>query len=182
MTRRESAEAVLELAWKARCAGRLDEAAARYEELLAGELASFAPALQRRALSGRAQVHRDRGETQDAVRVLDEAVRCAREVGEEDGLAHALRHAAEARIELAVPATDEAVALSREALDLLRARGADGLPLANAWRVVALAHQSAGDVSAATAAWREAEALYRSAGVEAGVEEARDALERLEAG
>ncbi|MEM9407940.1 MAG: hypothetical protein AAGA81_18020, partial [Acidobacteriota bacterium] len=110
------------------------------------------------------------------------AVRCAREVGEEDGLAHALRHAAEARIELAAPATDEAVSLSREALDLLRARGADGLPLANAWRVVALADQSAGDVSAATAAWREAEALYRSAGVEAGVEEARDALERLEAG
>lgn len=171
-------ETRLQRAWSDRCEGSLDEAAARYDELLDLPADAVDLGSRSRALSGRAQVHRDRGQASEAVELLDEAIRLARN-HDDAGLAHALRHAAEARLELAPPEPSDAVTMALEALELLRSLGANGLGLANAWRVVAVAQTAAGATEPAQSAWREAHALYAAVGVDAGVEEAREELERL---
>jgi hypothetical protein len=85
-------------------------------------------------------------------------------------LTHALRHRSDiARLnhqpEIALTQALEATALS---CDLGPARALD---LANALRLVALAHEALGETRSAMGFWREAEALYQSLGVLAGAEE-----------
>lgn len=172
-------ETRLQRAWSERREGRLDKAASIYDELLALQHGDLKPADRRRALSGRAQVHRDEGEVSQALRCLNEAVQLARTVCDPGPLAHALRHAAEARLEIVPPDSENATALAQEALELLQSQSTEGLALANAWRGVALARRANGELDRAAEAWERAAAQYEAAGVEPGVEEARAQLVSL---
>ncbi len=111
------------------------------------------------------QVERDQGERTAALDAYEKAVAIWRALGEADGLAHALRHAADIRRE----AGDAALALAEidEALGLLG--GADGLTRGNGLRVRALCLEALG--RPAREAWLEVKALYEQVGVAAGIEE-----------
>ena len=122
------------------------------------------------ALGKLAHVALDRGQTDRAGGLLEEAVAAARETGDALRVAHAVRHLGQVRHRQR--RWDQARACYREALDLYE-KGDDTSPLdhANALRPMALLLEDRGDADAAASIWREAARLYRAAGVAAGVEE-----------
>ena len=122
------------------------------------------------ALGKLAHVALDRDQTDRARSLLAKAVAAARQTGDALRIAHAVRHLGQ--VHHRQERWQEAEACYREALDVYE-RADDALPLdhANAVRPMALLLEDRGDPDAAAGMWRKAAGLYRSAGVEAGVEE-----------
>ena len=106
-----------------------------------------------------------------------EAVTLAREQQDDLVLAHTVRHLADVYRNL--DELDEAEPLYEEALAIYRSDArTSNLALANALRPMALLHEKRNQLNAAKDFWIEAERLYESVGVEAGVEECRQAIDR----
>lgn len=129
------------------------------------------------ALGKLAHVALDRGQTDKARGLLEEAVAAAREAGDALRTAHAARHLGQ--VHHRRRRWDEAEARYREALDLYE-RTPDASPLdhANALRPLAMLLDDRGDADGAARMWREAARLYRSAGIAAGVEECEARMAR----
>ncbi len=170
----EALKSLLNRAAQARTEGNRDDAEALYKQ--AAEDAKAQDAVDRaEALNGIARARSDAGDRTGAAIYQSEAITLLRNANATVPLAHTLRHAAEVRSEIkeygvAGTQIDEAIRLYR-AFD-----PPDPRRLANALRVAAL-----NDERQAQAAWNEALALYKSAGVVAAVEEASDHLDRLAA-
>jgi tetratricopeptide (TPR) repeat protein len=123
-----------------------------------------------RALGALAHVVRDRGESERALGLSQEAVALCRQPVDPLLLAHTVRHLGDVQRELgrlaeAKASYDEALALYRAAPD------APGLDFANALRAAAVLADAAGEADTARPLWAEAGRLYRRAGVREGVEE-----------
>ena len=92
---------------------------------------------------------------------------------------HARRHAAEIWIKNGQ--VNEGRAAIAQVMEVYRGKGVSGLELANALRVQGLAAEAAGALGEACAAWSEAGKLYETAGVAAGVAEAKRRVAKLSA-
>lgn len=131
------------------------------------------------ALGKLAHVALDRGRTDRARALLEDAVAAAREAGDPLRVAHAVRHLGQ--VHHRQRRWDQAEECYREALDLYEeVAGASPLDHANALRPMAMLLEDRGDVDGAAGVWRKAAWLYRSAGVESGVEECEARVEELE--
>ena len=131
-----------------------------------------------RSLAGLAQLERDLGNIDAALRMYTEAAAEFQRFGHLLGFAHALRHAADihqdaGRGKLAEPLYLEALAVYRSNPD------AGLLDTANAVRGFAELKQKAGATAESRQLWEEARNLYRLTGVQAGVEESTRRLEQL---
>jgi tetratricopeptide (TPR) repeat protein len=121
---------------------------------------------------------RDRGEAERSLPGSDggiasyrEAVAILRDVEGGLKLAHTVRHLGD--IYRRANQSDEAEVCYAEALQIYRAHPeVSALELANALRGAALSKEKIGQPGQAAALWREAKALYETAGVAAGVDEA----------
>lgn len=130
------------------------------------------------ALKGLAQIERDTGNTAAAVPLYDEAVVECRAIGDPLLLAHTVRHLGDVHQDLDRLA--QAEVCYREALSLYRESGsARQLDLANALRPYALLKERTGRATEARELWTEAQALYASANVRAGVDESARHLQNL---
>ena len=121
---------------------------------------------------------RTEGRLREALKGYERAIDLARAANDMAQRAHAQRHVRELHRELgqhrsAVSAAAEAVALYRQH------DGDASLDLANALRVLALAHGSLGESPAAAASWQEARSLYMAVGVHAGVDECDQHMTQL---
>ena len=161
----------------ARRENRLDEARAGFEEAAfisrregnTGELA--------RALMGLAQIERDRGKQDAALPYYREAVALARETNNMLLLAHASRHLGD--LYRATGELDLAAPCYEEALDIYRGDPDTGnTELANALRPMALLLEMRARPAAAREYWEQAKTLYASAGIDAGVAECTDGINR----
>ena len=122
------------------------------------------------ALGKLAHVALDRGRTDRALALLEDAVAAATAAGDPLRLAHAVRHLGQVHHRRGQ--WDQAEACYQEALDLYgEANDVSPLDHANALRPMAILLEERGDADEAVGIWREAAGLYRSAGVNAGVEE-----------
>ena len=83
---------------------------------------------------------------------------------------HALRHAAELRLDLGAVAEAQSDIL--RVLEVYRERDTDELEMANAVRTAALVQEAAGLFADARALWVEARGLYEFLEITAGVDEA----------
>jgi tetratricopeptide (TPR) repeat protein len=86
------------------------------------------------------------------------------------GWAHAMRHVAELQRKLGE--LDAALTNARAVVAFYREQVPLPLEMANALRVLGLAHQARGEEESSGSCWTEARALYAQAGVDAGVHEA----------
>jgi tetratricopeptide (TPR) repeat protein len=125
-----------------------------------------------------ARHYRMEGRQREALEGYERAADLARAANDMGQLAHAQRHVGDLRRELgqhraAEAAASEAVAIYR------RHDGAASLDLANAMRVLALAHESLGQSPSAVAAWREARSLYMAVGLLPGVHECDQHMAQL---
>jgi len=84
---------------------------------------------------------------------------------------HSRRHAAEIWVQNGQ--VSEGRAAIAQVMQVYRARGVQGLELANALRVQGLVAEAAGELAEACAAWSEAGRLYEEVGVVEGVAEAK---------
>jgi len=131
-----------------------------------------------RALTGLGQIERDLGNTSAAAGHYEEAIAIYRGAADPLAVAHAVRHLAD--IHRNRGEFDEAAACYQESLDIYRNHSeTPPLDLANALRGYALLKGQTGDAGSSAQLWREAGALYESAGVEAGVTESRAQIARL---
>jgi tetratricopeptide (TPR) repeat protein len=133
---------------------------------------------QGRARALQAKAARDAGRHAEAIAAYREAAESARRDGDLLALAHRLRHIGDIhleddRIDLAAPLYDESLALYRSRDDV------PALDLANLLRPLALLSAARNQPEAARRYWTEALALYRQAGVGAGVDECTRHLEAL---
>ena len=122
------------------------------------------------ALKGLGQVERDLGRGERALPLYEEAVELCLALQDLPGLAHTLRHVGDihqdaGRWSAAGEAYEQALSLYR------RLPQTPPAELANALRPLALLREGLGEVQAAAALWREARALYASAGIAEGVAE-----------
>jgi tetratricopeptide (TPR) repeat protein len=165
-------KSLLKQAAQARGSGESAEAERLYKQAAADAKAKDDVA-RAEALLGVAQARRDQGDRTGASINYAEAITLLRAGNDNALLAFALRHAADIRSELreygaANAHIDEAIRLYRAADPV------SSLDLANALRVAAMNGERE-----AHAAWREAETLYSSESVSAGVEECVKHLARL---
>ena len=131
------------------------------------------------ALGKLGHVEQDAGR-HDAARVcFEEAVAAARTVADPLQLAHAVRHLGDVHRHARRLAAAEAC--YEEALSLYgrRAAGAATLAHANALRPMAILKEESGQAEEARMLWGRARELYAAAGIEAGVAECADHLDRL---
>jgi len=118
------------------------------------------------------QARQDRmeGRIREALLGYERAAALARVTNDLGQLAHAQRHVGDLHRELGQNRAAEAAA--SEAVAVYRQHDGDAsLDLANALRVLALAHESLGQSPAAAVSWREARSLYLAVGVLPGVHE-----------
>ncbi len=173
----EALKSLLKQASSARSRGEAADAERLFKE--AAAQAEADQAIERaEALTGVAQARRDKGDRVGAAIYYAEAITLLRTANVTSPLAHALRHAAEIRSEMkeyGVSGTqiEESIRLYRS-LQVAGGAEAEPLDLANALRVSAL-----NDERRALQAWAEAEQLYAAAGVDAGVTESQQHLQRL---
>lgn len=110
------------------------------------------------------------GRLREALTGYQRAAALARAANDLGQLAHAQRHVGDLQRELGERSLAESAAA--EAVTLYRHSGSGvSLDLANALRVLALAHESLGQLSEADRSWREARPLYEAVGVLPGVHE-----------
>jgi tetratricopeptide (TPR) repeat protein len=157
--------------WQLRREGQLPEALAITTDALAAARQGGNAKSLARVLCVMGQIERDRGREEDAAACYLEAANIYRGLGEQEGLAYAVRHACDILRELGRLA--EAEPLGAEGLAAYRALNAPPLDLANMLRVCALLKEDLGDAAEAKRLWAEAGALYQTARVDAGVEEAK---------
>jgi tetratricopeptide (TPR) repeat protein len=168
----ETIKGLLKRASDARSSGERSDAERLYKE--AAAKAAHDESVERaEALTGIAQARREAGDRTGAAIYYSEAITLLRNANAAAPLAHALRHAAEVRSEMqeygvASIQIDEAIRLYRGL------EHPEPLHLANALRVSAL-----NDERQAQDAWTEALALYRAAGIEAGIHESEEHLAQL---
>ena len=122
------------------------------------------------ALKGLGQIERDLGRGERALPLYEEAVELCLAKEDLPGLAHTLRHLGDIHQDAgsysaALEPYEQALALYRRLPDT------PALEMANALRPYALLRERLGEAGAAAAMWREARALYATAGVAEGVEE-----------
>lgn len=111
------------------------------------------------------------GDRARAVELYVEAATKGADAGEETpGWPHAMRHAAALQRKLGE--LDAALTNARAVVAFYREQVPLPLEMANALRVLALAHQARGEEESSGSCWTEARALYAQAGVDAGVHEA----------
>ena len=126
------------------------------------------------------QARQDRkaGRLHEALNGYERAANLARSANDTGQRAYALRHMADLHRELGQHRSAESAAT--EAVALYRQHDGDAsLDLANALRVLALAHESLGRSPAAAASWREARSLYLAVGVLPGVHECDQHIAQL---
>ena len=131
------------------------------------------------ALGKLGHVEQDAGR-HDAARVcFEEAVAAARTLADPLRLAHAVRHLGDVHRHARRLAAAEAC--YEEALSLYgrHAAGAATLDHANALRPMAILKEESGQAEEARMLWGRARELYAAAGIEAGVAECADHLDRL---
>ena len=130
------------------------------------------------ALNGLAQYYRDGDAWARAAELyLERAAVCDR-LGDRAGRAHATRHAGEVRHEDG--RLEEARDLLMEAVEIYRALAdPPRLDVANAVRPLALLLTETAEIGRAKILWAEARELYASLGIEEGVQEADNWLERI---
>ncbi len=124
------------------------------------------------ALKGVGQIERDRRKIQAALVAYEEAAALAREESDPFLLAHTIRHVGDLLRELG--RFTDAEACYKEALALYRG-GPNPPPLdhANAIRALAVLKDSSGATHEALPLWEEAQKIYASLRVQAGVAESR---------
>jgi tetratricopeptide (TPR) repeat protein len=162
----------------ARWEDRPDEA--RRHMKAAVSLARFGddPVALARALHGQANVERDMGRLDMAMRLYLEAVPHGRRGDDRLVHAHIVRHLGDVLREMGE--LEKAGRCYAEALPLYRADpAAPPLDMANAVRSAAILCEALDDADQARLLWHEAHGLYGEAGVEAGVSESADHLELL---
>ncbi len=136
------------------------------------------PVALARALHGRANVERDRGRREVALRLYREAVPLCRRGDDPLVLAHTVRHLGDVLREMGD--LEGAEPCYTEALALYRVHSSPPLlDVANAVRRMAILRETRDEREEARALWREARDLYREAGIEAGVSESSAHLEHL---
>jgi tetratricopeptide (TPR) repeat protein len=126
------------------------------------------------------QARQDRmeGRLREALKGYERAADLARAANDMGRLAHAQRHVGDLHRELGQSRAAEAAASAAVAVYRQHA-GDASLDLANALRVLALAHESLGQLPAAAASWREVRSLYLAVGVLAGVHECDQRIAQL---
>jgi tetratricopeptide (TPR) repeat protein len=124
-----------------------------------------------------ARQDRTEGRRHEALTGYERAADLARAANDMGQRAHALRHVGDLQRELGHYRSAESAAA--EAVTLYRQHGGASLDLANALRVLALAHESLGQLPEAEASWREAKPLYQAVGVLPGVHECDQHIARL---
>ena len=175
---RDVVESLVRKGMAARREDRPDEAMRHMKAAVA--LARFGddPVAFARALHGQANVERDMGRLDMAMRLYLEAVPHCRRGDDRLVHAHTVRHLGDVLQEMGE--LEKAGRCYAEALPLYRADpAAPPLDAANAVRSAAILCEALDDAEQARLLWQEAHGLYREAGVEAGVSESADHLERL---
>jgi len=159
MDAKARAQAALERGERARRAQRLPEALAAFTEAVAALRPADQAAELAHALTRQAQIHRDLHDDAAAEPPQAEAVAIYRRLGDNRGLADALRHLGDilgeaGRGEAAAPLMDEMLALYRSRDDVAP------LEMANVVRSAAVHAGRIGDRQAARDLWREARDRY----------------------
>ena len=178
----DSIQQLLARADAARMAKQPEDAKrALLEAASAARAQEYAPDLAA-ALCALGQIERDLKDLGAALKHYREAEKLYRGLGEDLGVAHALRHIGDVLRERSAPKHDDALACYKEALAIYRnCEPERRLDLANTLRGLALLKQSTGEMADATSHWIEARDLYASVGVNAGVEESARRLAALKA-
>jgi len=172
-------DALIDHAWTARREDRHEVAERELRDAIDASRRSGNHRQLISALGKLAHVLRDLGRDDEALPVSEEAVRVSRDAGDGLQLAHTVRHLGDLHRD--ATRFPEAARCYEEALSLYRAAASpDALDYANALRPAALLKLSQGQRSEARALFSEAQALYRKAGIDAGVEECARQLARLE--
>ena len=163
-------------AGKARREGRLAEALADAEAVVALCRSKGASVLLVRALMFQGQIERDSKQNDRALRSYEEAVSLSREVDVPLRLGHTIRHLADLQCD--VGHLEAADSLYRESLAIYRTQPkASPGDLANAVRAHAVLKDAMKMSCEARILWEEALALYDSIGLDEGVEECRSHLD-----
>ncbi|ANM30277.1 hypothetical protein ABI59_12835 [Acidobacteria bacterium Mor1] len=127
-----------------------------------------------------ANVETDRGDTDRALSLWEESVGLLRRCDEPLQLAHKVRHLGDAHRRAGN--LDQASQCLAEALELYRTHDAPGsLDFANAVSRMAELEGASGRTAEALALWQETRDLYAAAGISAGVEQAEEQIQALEA-
>jgi tetratricopeptide (TPR) repeat protein len=130
------------------------------------------------ALTGLAQIERDLGNTNAALRLYEEADPIYRAENDLLRLAHTVRHVADIHQDMGQ--LDLAEPHYHEALNIYRShKETPPLDLANAVRGLALLKSESGNTEEARRLWQEARDLYAAVNVEAGVKESTRRLAML---
>ena len=171
--------ALIEKARAARRNDRLDEARhAAWQALETAKANADGPGISS-AQTMLGQVARDCGNAGEAISLYTAAAEGFRQRHATRSLAHALRHIGDIHLDL--QELDRAEPLYEEALQLYRTlKDLSPLELANAIRSVALLKSQQNERDSAIDLWREARSLYEATGIEPGVDECTDWLQRLD--
>jgi tetratricopeptide (TPR) repeat protein len=166
---------------KARAAyrdGGLEDARLHFAEALRAAQEDSDRTVQAESLVGIGKIDRDLGDLDSARSHYLRAVEVFRTLDEPLRLAHTIRHVGDIHYDLADH--EEAVPHYEEALNIYRKHSAPPmLDLANTVAGYARLQYVRGDRAACSHLWHEARALYASAGVRSGVDEANESLELL---
>ena len=173
-------EALIEEGYKARRAGRPEEARQLFREAVELCRAAGNPEPLSRALKGLGQMERDLKNNLEALRHYREAAEIDRGLPDPLRFAHTIRHVAD--ILRNERDFDPARVCYEEALSVYRThKEAPDLDLANAIRGFAVLKTATGEREEAIALWREAGNLYRAVNVQPGVAESEQQIEMLSA-
>jgi tetratricopeptide (TPR) repeat protein len=174
----QTPESLVNQGYQARREHRPTDATAAFTKALALSTKSNNIALQAESLKGLGQIEHDLGQTSKALEHYQQAAALVRTLNQPLDLAHTVRHVADILRETRQPIP--ALHHYEEALDIYRSHpDTSDLDLANALRGYALLKTDTGDKQTAIRIWKEAGALYKQAGVPAGVEGSERQIERL---
>jgi len=167
---RETTQTLLQQGYQARREHRLSDAKTLFEEAVGQCRESQNQPLLAQSLIGIGQIGRDLGNLDVALNHYEEAVQILRTLADPLALAHTVRHIGD--IQRNRRQLEAAAPCYVEALEIYRANDATApLDLANALRGYALLKGEMGSKEEAQLLWLEAGDLYRTVGVQAGVDE-----------
>jgi len=171
-------ESPLTRGYRARREHRLADAKEAFAEAVALYRKSNNPRLLAQSITRLGAIHRDLGETAEALRHYEEAVAICRTLNDPLTLAHTVRHVGDIlREQGRLP---EAAPHYEEALEIYCGQEeTPPLDLGNAIRGFALLKAEMGDSKAALSLWTEVRQLYTAVGVDAGIVESEAQITRL---
>ena len=175
------AEALIHQGYQASREGRRLQAKEAFQQAIAAAKLTPDQAILAEAIKGLGKIERDLGETDASLAHYRQSVQLLRCLDDPLNLAHTVRHVGDILRESGQ--VEPAESCYAEALRLYRGHlQTPVLDLANTLRGYALLRAEKGDRESAITMWQEAGHVYGSLNLEAGVNESRSQVARLQAG